>query len=352
LFGIIVAPAAAGRAETPPSVDARIETTLPASSEGGAALALDGKEETFFRSGRRPDEKDHFAVKFSRPLALERVEVRTGGEDGAGRLGGGVLEISADGKEYREAARFESGVARAEAGGAPVAALRIRPAAAAERGYRLVIREIALDPPPAVGKVTQGLLVTADTSEVPDLEEWGRRARDLCVEWHPRISALLASDGHEPPLSARLLFFKEMRGIANASGSDIRIAARWVREHPDDFGMVIHELTHTIQAYRAGNRPGWLVEGIADYIRIVHFEPHAPRPRINPARASYRDAYKTTAMFLEWAEKRHDPALVNKLNAALRGTRFDEGLFRELTGKTVDELWQDFVSTLARRARV
>ena len=58
-------------------------------------------------------------------------------------------------------------------------------------------------------------------------------------------------------------------------------------------------------------------------------------------------------MFLEWVEKRHDPALVKKLNAALRSeARFELGLFRDLTGKTVDELWTDFMGTLGRRARV
>ena len=40
--------------------------------------------------------------------------------------------------------------------------------------------------------------------------------------------------------------------------------AQWISDHPDDFGMVIHELIHVIQAYpAAGDKPGWLVEGIA-----------------------------------------------------------------------------------------
>jgi hypothetical protein len=50
----------------------------------------------------------------------------------------------------------------------------------------------------------------------------------------------------------------------------------------------------------------------------VHFEPKARRPRINPDRASYRDSYKTTAIFLEWAEKKYDKELVKKLNKPLR----------------------------------
>ena len=36
---------------------------------------------------------------------------------------------------------------------------------------------------------------------------------------------------------------------------------------------MVHETTHVVQAYRRGARPGWLVEGISDYIRFFKFEP-------------------------------------------------------------------------------
>jgi hypothetical protein len=105
--------------------------------------------------------------------------------------------------------------------------------------------------------------------------------------------------------------------------------------------MVVHELTHVVQAYPPGG-PGWLVEGIADYIRIVKFEPQAPRPKLTRL-ASYKDAYKTTAMFLEWIEKQHTPDLVVKMNAALRAGAYRDELWKELTGKTLDKLWADYV---------
>jgi hypothetical protein len=136
-----------------------------------------------------------------------------------------------------------------------------------------------------------------------------------------------------------------MKGVAHAANGKITISAAFVREHRDDWGMVVHELAHVVQAYPPGG-PGWLVEGIADYIRIVKYEPEAPPPRLDPAKASYKDAYKTTAMFLEWTEKHHAPQLVVKMNAALRGGTYPDGLWKELTGKTVDELWELFVKTL------
>jgi hypothetical protein len=184
-----------------------------------------------------------------------------------------------------------------------------------------------------------------DTNDAPDLKEWGNKAGTLCVEWMPKIAALLPSEGFEAPREVTLYFDPAMKGVAHAANGKITISAAFVREHPDDWGMVVHELTHVVQAYPPGG-PGWLVEGIADYIRIVKYEPDAPRPRLDAAKASYKDAYKTTAMFLEWTEKHHAPQLVVKMNAALRGGTYQDGLWKELTGKTVDELWELFVKTL------
>lgn len=224
---------------------------------------------------------------------------------------------------------------------------------------------LAAETPPATNEVSWSAIttnaqgetlarITVDTSEVPDLAAWGRHAGGLCAEWYPKIATLLASDVFTPPQSVALRFRKDMRGVAATGGRRISIAADYVRGHTNDWGMVIHELTHVVQAYPEAEpgctKPGWLVEGIADYIRLAHFEPQARRPRINPDRASYRDAYKTTAGFLEWAEKTHDPHLVQQLNQPLREGKFKLELFKEYTGKTVDELWQEFTESL--RAQV
>lgn len=184
-----------------------------------------------------------------------------------------------------------------------------------------------------------------DTNDTPDLKDWGNKAGTLCVEWFPKIAALLPSEGFIAPKEVTLHFDPKMKGVAHALGGKISIAAAWVRSHPDDYGMVVHELTHVVQSYPPGG-PGWLVEGIADYIRIVHYEPQAPRPRIDPAKASYKDAYKTTAIFLEWVEKNHAEGLVAKMNAALRQGAYDDALWPKCTGRSVDELWKLFVQTL------
>lgn len=198
--------------------------------------------------------------------------------------------------------------------------------------------------PPAVT-----VRVTVDTSEVPEVADWGRDAKRLVERWHPRIVRLLPSDGFRPPTEVRLVFKKDMKGVAYASGRTITIAAGWIKAHPDDFGMVVHELTHVIQAYRRGG-PGWLVEGIADYVRFAHFEPMT-RIVVNPRRAKVTDGYRTTAKFLAWAESAHDRDLVREVNAALRAGRYREELFKVRTGKTLEQLWAAFLAAQERKGK-
>jgi hypothetical protein len=201
---------------------------------------------------------------------------------------------------------------------------------------------------PAAAKVK--VTVTVDTTEVPDLAPWADRAKRLCEQWYPKIAALLASDGYTPPERVRLVFKKDMKGVAGTAGTTILIASSWVERHPEDLGMVIHELTHVVQSYPS-YRAGWLVEGIADHVRFITYEPDHSQPPIDPEKASYREGYRTTFRFLDWIVRTHDKHLIAQLNTALRQGHYKDDLFKDRTGKTLDELWKEFLATLPRRAK-
>jgi Peptidase of plants and bacteria len=200
------------------------------------------------------------------------------------------------------------------------------------------------DEKPSVPKPA-AVRVQVDTSEVPDLEPWGAKAKELVVKWHPIISALLKSDGFTPPSEVKIVFKKDMKGIAFTSGNTITIAADWVKKHPDDYGMVVHELTHVVQSYPpTGRDTRWLVEGIADYVRYFKYEPDTKWGAIN-RKASYRDGYGTAARFLAWIEKTHNKEIVSKLNQALRKSEYKDKLFKDVTGMSLDDLWAEFLKS-------
>lgn len=197
---------------------------------------------------------------------------------------------------------------------------------------------------------TPALKVNVDISQTPELADWAQQAKSTVEEWHPRIAKLLPSDGFTPPAEITLFFQKDMKGVAHTSGNKITISAEWVKKHPDDLGMVVHELTHVIQSYPRSDA-GWLVEGIADYIRLYHYEPKVKLSGIDPARQSYRDGYRTTALFLAWIQRTQDEAIIRKLNHALRRSEYNYAFFKQCTSKSLDRLWAEFLEDEAARGR-
>ena len=206
---------------------------------------------------------------------------------------------------------------------------------------------MALGAPAAKGKPVVPR-IEIDCSQAPECRAFAMKAQALCEEWYPRINEILNGQGAALPYGKVHISFGPVDGAGSTSANHIRVSADWVaKKAPNDYGMVIHELTHVVQDYR-GMGVGWLTEGIADYIRDRHFEPGV-RKTLVTARNSYRDGYGTTAAFLSWLEKTKDPQIVRKLNAASRAGSSVAAVFREATGKTLDELWKDFVQSLKGR---
>jgi hypothetical protein len=197
-------------------------------------------------------------------------------------------------------------------------------------------------PKPEVG----GYVIKTDTSDVPEMEEYAKKVQKVAEEWYPKLIPMLPSDGFKPPQTVTIVFRKDARAIAAAGGSRITAQQKWFTEHPEDLGAFVHELVHIVQQYPRGNKPGWLVEGIADYVRFFRYEPENARPKPNPTRAKHTDSYRTTGHFLNWAQEKYDKDLVVKLNAACRQAKYKEELWKEYTGKTLEELGAEWKESL------
>ncbi|WP_172683257.1 basic secretory protein-like protein [Verrucomicrobium spinosum] len=140
--------------------------------------------------------------------------------------------------------------------------------------------------------VSRGLKVTVDTSGAPECADWAERAKEMVELWHPIVSAYL--DAPLDPSEKEIhLVFKEMKGVAATSKNVITIASGWVKSHPNDLGMVLHELVHVVQDYPP-TQSVWLIEGIADYIRFWMAEPEGQPKQFNRAKDNYRNGYRTT----------------------------------------------------------
>ena len=134
-------------------------------------------------------------------------------------------------------------------------------------------------------------------------------------------------------------------GVAASWNGIVRYNPEWLKKHPGDIDVVTHEIMHITQWYPNGAGPGWLTEGIADYVRytmgVDNVGANWTMPEFNP-KQNYTDAYRVTARFLVWVEKNYNKNLVKKMDTALRNHTYNSNLWVQYTGKTVDELWAEY----------
>ncbi len=287
-------------------------------------MAMDGDEKTYFKSFYGMGDKDDFQILLSRPIPLRSLRVVTGDGEKQNLLTDGFVETSPDGAVYTKAATFNNeGIAEATLTDTTALSLRIK--LNRRRGLSsLLLREITLDSPVKIAHIQWGAgRAFSDFSAAPELESWARKAEHQMEEFWPDTAALLYSDGFITPNKVNVVYRTgpNVTPVAATGGGEMTVNTEWCRKQPNDTGLTVHEVAHVIQAMSAYN-PVWLIEGIADYIRWVKFEPQNHKPRINVQTSKYSDSYRTTATFLAWCELHYDSRLVTKLNHDVRFGQF------------------------------
>jgi hypothetical protein len=346
---LIASPAWTAETAPPPRPVARpataaVESSLATAGGNIRQFAFDGDPDTVFASEKNAASTDHLTLTFDAPAAVASVRVTTGRPKGGDVLAAGVLEVSADGKAFEALAAFADGVAAGRPRG-KVKAVRVRPTA--DLGHPLVVREIAIDAEPAVAPFRYPVEFVADATDAPDLKEWAEKVARVCERQYPMLCDELMSDGFRPLTLIRMTLRRDYDGVAYASGDRIVGSAKYFKANPADVGAMVHETAHCVQQYRSRRNPGWLVEGVADYVRFFKYEPAAPRP-LPPERAKYDGSYRTTAAFLAFVTERYDPQAVRKLNAAMRTGKYTPDLWKEMTGLTAEELGRAWQKSLAK----
>jgi hypothetical protein len=350
LFGslLFTAPVQRSGAREPgragPPVAATIETTLITAHGQARQFAFDGDPTTFFASAEDPGRDDHFTLVLDRPVEVHSIEITTGRADGGDEHVGGSMETSADGKTFHHRAKFVAGKCESGPVGGPVQAVRIK--LGSELKHKVAIREIRIASDPPVEHFKHPVEFRIDVSDAPEMKAWAENAARVCERAYPMINHELRSDGYKPPSWISLKMKKNYRGVAATSGGTITGSVDFFKKHPDDIGAMVHETVHVVQHYRGRGNPGWLVEGVSDYIRFFKFEPG----KIGPMRrrdVHYNGSYRTTAAFLKYLTDTYDKEIVLKLNRAMRAGEYREEIFQELTGKKVQELDEEWRKTIS-----
>lgn len=179
----------------------------------------------------------------------------------------------------------------------------------------------------------------------PTLKAWGAQAKALLLKWYPKIEEMLGVPQEAHPQTVYLVIDTHGDGIAGTANRRIEVNGDYVRKNPKDIGLVVHELTHVVQAYQ-GDGPGWLTEGIADWVRWFHYEPTSKRPHPKVGRVDYQHGYQDAAAFLYWASDHYNPDLVRILNQSMALGTYSPDVWNYGTGHTLDEVWKAYLRSL------
>jgi hypothetical protein len=334
MFSLIVAflPLMSVLDDEPVHVMATVRSSMESDAAHIRQFAFDGDESTSFFSTNEAKGDDQFTLIFDKPVALRSVRILGGTDESATALDGGLIEVSEDGKTFIEFAPMTGADTTADGKGRMAVALRIKPSA--EPNKPVEIREINVESIPPVAKFTAPIEFVVDVADAPEMADWSETVVKACERAYPMICDELKSDGYQPARLIHLRLKKDYKGVAEASGTRITGSVDFFKAHPDDIGAFVHETAHVVQRYRGRGNPGWLVEGVADYIRFFKYEPENIGP-INANRTRYNSSYRVSASFLDYLNRTYDKSLVHDLNAAMREGRYDEAIFKDRTGKTL-----------------
>lgn len=185
------------------------------------------------------------------------------------------------------------------------------------------------------------VLVFTDTADAMD-----QVVVDRMVETFFAVYSRLV-DRFNPDASRQVTFVIEpgLGGIAGAGGDHIFFNPAYFAAHPEDTDVVVHEAMHVVQAYGDQPVPGWLVEGIADYVRHHYGVNDAVGGWRLPDYAADQElaqGYRSAGRFLVWLEQQGHAGVVEALDARARAGAYTPEVWAELTGQSLEALWDEY----------
>ncbi|PSS29643.1 hypothetical protein PHLCEN_2v2791 [Hermanssonia centrifuga] len=148
-----------------------------------------------------------------------------------------------------------------------------------------------------------------------------------------------------------------MPGVAHTFGSEIYKEIHFSLDHIQNsasrakdeiMGVLTHEVVHCFQHTGKDKPfPGGLGEGIADWVRL---RAGLAPPHWKEGRGGTWDAgYEATGYFLDWLEERYGYGIVQELNGFMKDRPWEEGIFKELTGRKIGKLWELYKEHLGEK---
>jgi len=137
------------------------------------------------------------------------------------------------------------------------------------------------------------------------------------------------------------------KGVAFAHDGKVTFSSSWMDKHPEDIDVVTHEVMHIVQNYGNSVGPGWLTEGIADYVRYKYGVDNAGAKWMLPALKPdhhYKSSYRITARFFDWIENNVKSGTIKAIDQSLRDHSYTPEIWKQLTKDDLDGLWAAYLT--------
>ncbi|MFD1422401.1 basic secretory protein-like protein [Laceyella tengchongensis] len=157
----------------------------------------------------------------------------------------------------------------------------------------------------------------------------------------------LMAKAYSPQTAPKEVFIRFVKNskypIAYTVGNTIYINPEWAKKNQHDEGMLVHELFHVVDAYpNQTTAPSWVKEGLADYARSRYSVLDSWKYPAVASSHKYTNSYGVTARFFAWINHIKKPGTMLKIHQKIQQNQYSEQLFKEYTGKTVDQLWAEY----------
>ncbi|MGK4007165.1 basic secretory protein-like protein [Sorangium sp. So ce1036] len=202
-------------------------------------------------------------------------------------------------------------------------------------------------PAPACG---DGSPYTLDVTTVPGFDD--EILEDMICTFHSVYPQLVQRFNPAAPTTVGLIITEDP-GVAWASNGNTYYNKQHMLDNPLDTDAVVHEIMHIVQSY-SGPVPGWIVEGIADYVRDAYGLQNAAAGWSIPSGwtygAHYLFGYGDAAAFFKWIDATYRASqtpVADELDDILRAGTYSSQTWVDLTGYDVETLWQQYSNNQA-----
>ena len=189
----------------------------------------------------------------------------------------------------------------------------------------------------------KGYTVVFESNDANFSQQLKQRLIKTFFDVYPKLAA-----EYNPKTIRKVTFSVDTayKGVAATANGKVTFSPAYMSKHPGDVDVVTHETMHIVQNYGQSVGPGWLTEGIADYARYKFGIANAEANwKLMPPKKgdSYKNSYRTTAAFFVWMEKNVKPGIIKTVDASLRNHTYTSSIWKDQTGKDLDNLWSTYV---------